>query len=77
MNYNVFISYSSKDLPIVDEIKEKLNYQYINVFISEYSISPGEPLIEKIIKNIKKCDIFILLWSPAAKKSDCTFKLGA
>lgn len=69
MAYNVFISYSSKDLPYVNQIMKKLSYPNINVFVSEYSISPGEPLTEKIIKNIKKCNVLVLLWSHAAKKS--------
>jgi len=70
MSYSVFISYSSKDLLTVDKIKKLLNYPGIEVFISEYSKSPGKSLVEKIIENIKKCNTFILIWSPAAKNSD-------
>ena len=37
----VFISYSTKDLEIVNKIKEQLKREEVEVFIAEYSIEPG------------------------------------
>ena len=70
MSLSVFISYSSKDMPIAKQIKETLEAQDIDVFIAEDSIEPGSHLNNSIIKAIKESDMFVLLWSKNATKSD-------
>lgn len=68
--YNVFISYSTKDLHVVSKFKEMLSVPVIDVFIAEYSMKPGSKLDEEIIDAIRDCDLFILLWSRISKKSE-------
>lgn len=70
MPLKAFISYSSKDMPIVNQIKKTIKASNIDVFVAEDSIKPGESLNDSIIKNIKESDLFILLWSKNAGKSD-------
>lgn len=66
----VFISYSTKDLEIVNKIKEQLKREGVEVFIAEYSIEPGEKLNKRIVEEIKNCDLFILIWSKNSRKSE-------
>ena len=40
------------------------------VFLAEYSVAPGENLINAIVNNIKNCDLFILLWSEHSRASE-------
>jgi len=70
MSLKVFVSYSSKDMSTVTQITEELEALDIDVFVAEDSIKPGENLNESIIKNIKDCDMFILLWGKNASTSD-------
>jgi len=70
MPLKAFISYSSKDMPIVEQIRKTLEASDIDVFVAEDSIKPGEILKDSIIKNIKESDMFVLLWSKNATDSD-------
>jgi len=71
MAYNVFVSYSTKNLHIVDWARATLAQPGITeVFAAEYSISPGQVLNAEIIKAIRACDLFVLLWSHDARTSD-------
>jgi hypothetical protein len=71
MAYNVFISYSSKNLNIVDWARSTLSQPgHIEVFAAEYSIIPSQALNEEIEAAIRACDLFVLLWSHDARGSD-------
>lgn len=71
MAYNVFISYSSKNLNIVDWARSTLNQPgHIEVFAAEYSVIPSQALNEEIEKAIRACDLFVILWSHDARGSD-------
>ena len=70
MAYKVFISYSTKDLLIVNHLKRLLTDASIEVYIAEYSALPGTVLDEDIIRAIETCDLFILLWSRHSKVSE-------
>jgi len=70
MAYRVFVSYSTKDLRLVDIIKSLLERPGIEVFIAQYSITAGAQLMPEILSAIKRCDLFLLLWSPNAKQSE-------
>jgi len=74
MAYRAFISYSTKDLPLVEMAKQLLNQASIDVFVAEHSILPGESLMQNIISAIKSCDLFILLWSDNSKSSEWVSK---
>jgi hypothetical protein len=71
MAYNVFISYSSKNLNIVQWAHQTLRQPgHIEVFAAEYSVVPSQPLNDEIEKAIRACDLFVLLWSHDARTSD-------
>jgi hypothetical protein len=71
MAYNVFISYSTKNLLIVDWARTTLAQPGITeVFAAEYSVLPSQVLNAEIIRAIRACDLFVLLWSHDAKNSD-------
>jgi TIR domain len=71
MAYNVFISYSSKNLHIVDWARSTLAQPGITeVFAAEYSVLPSQVLNGAIIRAIRTCDLFVLLWSHDARVSD-------
>lgn len=71
MAYNVFISYSSKNLHIVDWARSTLTQPGITeVFAAEYSVVPSQVLNDEIIRAIRDCDLFVLLWSHDARASD-------
>src|ERR1700719_540594 len=71
MAYNVFISYSSKNLRIVDWARSTLAQPGITEgFAAEYSVLPSQVLNEAISRAIRACDLFVLLWSHDAKSSD-------
>src|SRR6266851_5362817 len=71
MAYNVFISYSSKNLHIVDWMRSTLPQPGITeVFAAEYSVLPSQALNDEIVRAIRACDLFVLLWSHDARASD-------
>lgn len=70
MPYKVFISYSTKDFDTVEKVRKNLDLPNVEVFIAEYSIEPGKSLSNEIMKAIKECNLFVLLWSPKSKYSE-------
>jgi len=70
MAFNVFISYSTVDLPVVNQIKGILESNSTEVFVAEYSVGAGQVLSSQIETAIKNCNLFILIWSKNSKASD-------
>jgi len=70
MPYNVFVSYSTKDIPEVDKLREALQFPDVQCFVSQYAVKPGAPLAPTIKTSILACDLFILLWSKNAAASE-------
>lgn len=70
MNYSVFISYSTKDLGLVNYVKGLLESYTIKVYVAEYTAPPGVDLTNHIKNSITTCDLFILLWSSNSKHSE-------
>ena len=70
MAYNVFISYSTRDIPNVDTLRQFLQFPDVQCFVSEYAVTPGAPLAPTIKTAILACDLFILLWSKNAAASE-------
>ena len=70
MAYKVFISYSTKDFPLVEHLRGLLQHSSVEVFVAEYSVAPGQSLTAEIINAIKNCNLFILLWSSNSKESE-------
>jgi hypothetical protein len=65
----VFISYSTKDMPRVLEVERALTDSQIEVFIAEHSVRPGDHLAQTIMDAIRRCDLFVLLWSKNSEES--------
>lgn len=70
MEFKIFVSYSTKDLEHVELLKAQLSNTPVQLFIAEHSIIPGESLSGKITHAIATCDLFVVIWSKNAKKSD-------
>jgi hypothetical protein len=68
--FKIFVSYSTHDLRNVTELQQSLVGTGVEVFVAEHSVTPSEPLSEKISSAIATCDLFVLLWSANAKASD-------
>ena len=67
--FNVFFSYSTKDLEVVSPIRDSVQAMGSPVFLAEYSVKPGQSLPERIDRAIRSCDVFVLFWSQNAKDS--------
>ncbi|TKB23482.1 toll/interleukin-1 receptor domain-containing protein [Desulfopila sp. IMCC35006] len=70
MHFNIFVSYSTLDLPHVELLEKQLKNTFINVFVAEHSVKPSEDLSKKIENAIRQSDLFVLLWSKNAKESE-------
>lgn len=70
MAFRVFVSYSTHDLGLATHVQQMLVASGAQVFVAEYSLPAGAALTPAIVKAIKSCDLFILLWSEHAKKSE-------
>lgn len=56
----VFLSHSSKDKKIVDEIFNNFQINEISAWYDKYQIEPGDSITEKINQGLDKCDIGII-----------------
>ena len=71
MAYSVFISYATKNLHIVDWALQTLaSPGRTEIFAAEYSVIPGQVLNEEIKAALRKCDLFLLLYSHEANASN-------
>ena len=69
MQFKIFISYSTHDLPQVELLRQQLNGTPIEVFVAEHSVQPSEDLSQVISNAISTCDFFVVLWSNNAQGS--------
>jgi len=70
MPFQVFVSYSTKDLPLVEEVRSILHGSGVTVFVAEHAVAPGEPLAQRISNAIKTSDLFVLVWSKNSRESE-------
>ncbi len=70
MSFNVFISYSHRDGTRARQVARLLEQTGSEVFLDEATLGLGEELATEIVKAIKKSDLFVLLWSHHAMKSE-------
>lgn len=70
MAFEAFISYSTRDLSRARGVRDLLQRPGCTAFLAEYSIEPGRELDSTIVNAIKRCDVFLLLWSHHAKRSE-------
>lgn len=70
MALKIFVSYSTKDISVVNVVKSMLVGSPVELFVAEYSVLPGRTLAPPIIAAIKQSDLFILLWSKNSASSE-------
>ncbi|MGV3464152.1 MAG: TIR domain-containing protein [Heyndrickxia sp.] len=63
-----FLSHSSKNKPIVEELYKKLGPH--NCVVDKYTFESGAKTISQIFENLEKTDLFVLIISNAALDSD-------
>lgn len=70
MSFQVFISYSTKDISHVEQINQICEEAGAQTFFAEQSLVPGESLDADVISAIKSSDLFLLLWSKNSRESE-------
>jgi hypothetical protein len=65
----VFVSYATADLATVELVKKWSTDPQVEVFVAEHSAPAGTALNNRIIAEIQGCDLFLLMWSAEASKS--------
>ena len=66
----IFISYSRKDSPTVEELVARLKKDEFEVWFDRESIKGGELWTVAIVEAIDTSDAFVLMLSPSAVESD-------
>ncbi|MEW6379074.1 MAG: toll/interleukin-1 receptor domain-containing protein, partial [bacterium] len=71
IRFNIFISYSSKDIEDIMPVNILLkSIQDTDVFIADESLAPGTEISNELINKISKTDIFIVFFSTNSAKSN-------
>lgn len=68
--YDVFLSHSHKDKPVVHELAERLKCDGARVWLDEWEISPGDMIGLKIEEALEKSRCLVLVLSKHAITSD-------
>ena len=63
MNHKVFISYSSKDKNIAEDIIDYIEEKGTKCWMAPRDIEPGGKFAGEITRGIKECEIFLLIYS--------------
>ena len=71
---SVFISHSSKDKAIADKIVESLEREGLSVWIAPRDIPAGKAYASSILNGIRKCTVFLLIYSESANESEEVLK---
>ncbi len=69
-DYDVFISHSSKDKPVVRELANRLKQDGLRVWLDEWEIQPGDMIGLKLEEGLTKSRTLILVMSRYAFESD-------
>lgn len=72
MAYDVFISYSRKDIEIIDRIEEELDKYGITSFVDRSEIDLGDDFAEIIAKSLYESEILLFVWSENSNQSENT-----
>jgi small GTP-binding protein len=68
--YDVFLSHSSKDKPVVRELAKKLKADGVRVWFDEWIIKPGDSIPIKISEGLRDSRVLVLAISANASESD-------
>lgn len=69
---SIFVSYSHKDRDIASQIKESLEYFGFDVFLAHEDIKPSTEWQERILKELRTCDIFLAVLTEGFRNSEWT-----
>jgi hypothetical protein len=69
MSHQVFIAYSSNDLPVASAVCENLENRGVNCWIAPRNITPGTSWANSISLAIRECVIFIIILSKRSADS--------
>ena len=62
-SFSVFLSHSSRDKPIVDEVFNELNKAGVRAWYDRYEIEPGDSITDKINEGLSGSKIGLLFFS--------------
>jgi hypothetical protein len=65
----IFFSHSSRDKAAIREIKSQM-YDFLDIWLDEGELLPGENLEEEIVKSIQESDLFVLFISEFSINSE-------
>lgn len=66
----VFLSHSTKDKLLVDELKNILSRNQILCYVAEEDVQPGSPLWAKLSANIKDSDCVLVVLTNDGSRSE-------
>ncbi|MCP4560320.1 MAG: toll/interleukin-1 receptor domain-containing protein [Bosea sp.] len=66
----IFLSHNSADKVLVRTLAMLLAGEGLNLFFDEWDIRLGDPLIGSIERGLQEADVFIIVWSEAARRSN-------
>ncbi|HLK57136.1 MAG TPA: tetratricopeptide repeat protein [Chthonomonadaceae bacterium] len=69
MGYDVFLSHSSKDKAVADQVCAMLEANGIRCWIAPRDILPGQDWSEAIVRGIGECPVTLLIFSAASNDS--------
>jgi hypothetical protein len=77
-SYLVFISHSSADLWIAEQIAKQISALGAEVWLDKKDLKGGDVLVDEIIRGIDACDEALVLVSPKSVKSQWViYEIGA
>ena len=62
-DFDVFLSHSSKDKPVVRDLAERLKRDGLKVWLDEWEIRPGDPILAKVSDGLERSRILLLFMS--------------
>ena len=68
--FDVFLSHSSKDKPVVRKVAERLRKDGLSVWFDEWEIKPGASIPAKIEEGLEQSRVLVLCMSANAFGSD-------
>jgi hypothetical protein len=68
--YDVFISHSAQDKPVVRELAERLRQDGLRVWLDEWEIKPGDAIRRKIEEGLEQARTLVLVMSQHASASE-------
>jgi hypothetical protein len=68
--YDVFVSYSQSDRPLVTKFAEDLRARKVSLWYDRWEMRPGDTLRERISDGIAQARTFMVLLTPASLASD-------